>query len=69
MKKAFSFTKIDRIKLIGISIKAVTGVLGVSVILTEGHPYLTIGILAAGALADQIVIYIKEKENENNTPT
>lgn len=62
--KVFNLSKIERLELIGLCIKAVTGVLGVSVILTENHPYWAITILSLGALADQIVIFIQKKERE-----
>ena len=63
--KDIQFTKIDKLKLAGLSIQAVTGVVGASLILTENHPYLTLVVLAIGALSNQIVSFIKGKENEN----
>lgn len=64
--KIFSLSKIDKLKLIGLSIKAATGIIGGSLVLVEGHPYLATGILALGAVANEIVSYIKEKENQAN---
>ena len=60
----FGFTKLERLKLIGQCIKAVTGVVGGSLILTEGHPYITLAVLSVGAIANEIVITIREKENK-----
>jgi len=63
--KEIVLNKIDKLKLAGLSIQAVTGVVGASLILTENHPYLTLVVLAIGALSNQIVSFIKGKENEN----
>lgn len=62
----FSLSKIERLKLIGRCIQAVTGVAGGSLILIEGHPYATIVVLSIGALANEVVSFIKEKENQIN---
>jgi hypothetical protein len=64
--KIFSLTKIEKLKLIGTCIKAATGIAGGSLVLSEGHPYLTIAILAIGAVASEVVSFIKEKENAQN---
>ena len=48
-------SKFDKFKLIGLCIKAVTGVIGGSMVLAEGHPYLTLAVLAVGALANELV--------------
>ena len=63
--KDIQFTKIDKLKLAGLSIQAVTGVVGATLILTENHPNLTLVVLAIGAISNQIVSFIKGKENEN----
>ena len=63
--KEIVLNKIDKLKLAGLSIQAVTGVVGASLILTENHPYFTLVVLAIGALSNQIVSFIKGKENEN----
>lgn len=65
--KIFSLSKIEKLKLIGLCIQGVTGVVGGSLILVEGHPYLTLVVLSLGAIANQVVSFIKEKENQNNT--
>lgn len=56
------FTRYDKYKLIGLIIKAVTGVVGGSLILTEEHPYMSLLILSVGAAANEAVSFIKEKE-------
>lgn len=55
-----------KIKLLALCIKAVTGVLGASMILTEQRPYLTLGILCTGAIANEVLNFISSEEN---TPT
>lgn len=65
--KKFTFTKLELLKLVGISIKSATAIIGGSLILVEGHPYLSIAILALGGVANEVVSFIKEKENEKNT--
>lgn len=62
--KIFSLSKIEKLKLIGLSVKAATGVIGGSLILSEARPYVSITVLAIGAICDQIVSFIKEKENQ-----
>ncbi len=67
--KIFSLSKIEKLKLIGQSIRAATGVVGGSLILSEAKPYLTIAILAVGAVANEVVGFIKEKENQQSQST
>ncbi len=64
--KIFSLSKVEKLKLTGLCIQAVTGVIGGSLILTEGYPYTTLAVLSIGAIANQVVSFIKEKENEMN---
>lgn len=64
--KIFTLSKIEKLKLIGICIKSATAIVGGSLILVEGHPYLSIGILALGGVANEVVSFIKEKENQAN---
>jgi len=61
--KIFTLSKIEKLKLIGLCIKGATGIIGGSLILVEGHPYLTVCILALGGVANEVVSFIKEKEN------
>lgn len=62
--KITQFSKLEKLKLIGNIIKAITGIAGISTILTENHPYIAIGILCVGAAANEVVSSIKEKENK-----
>lgn len=67
IKKVLTFSKVEKLKLIGICIKSATAIVGGSLILTEGHPYLSLAILAIGGVANEVVSFIKEKENESNS--
>ena len=64
--KIFSLSKIEKLKLIGLCIKAATGIIGGSLVLIEGYPYLATAILALGAVANEVVSFIKEKENDKS---
>jgi hypothetical protein len=55
-------SKYDKYKLFGLVIKAITGVVGGSLVLTEKHPYITLVVLAIGAGANEWVSFIKDKE-------
>jgi len=55
----------DKLKLVGLIIKAISGVVGGSLILSEAKPYLTLAILALGAAANEVVSFLKDKENKN----
>ncbi len=66
MKKVLTLTKLEKLKLTGLSIRAVTAVIGGSMILADTHPYTTLSVLAIGAVANEIVSFIKEKENQSN---
>ena len=55
-------SKYDKYKLFGLIIKAITGVVGGSLVLTEKHPYITLVVLAIGAGANEWVSFIKDKE-------
>lgn len=58
--------KSNKIKLIALCIKAVTGVLGTSLILNQNHPYLALAILALGALANEVLNFITDNEQPKN---
>lgn len=60
-----TLSKIEKLKLTGLCIEAVTGVIGGSLILSQAYPYVTLSVLAIGAVATKIVSFIKEKENKN----
>lgn len=65
MKK--TFTKLEKIKLLGLCIEAATGIIGGSLILSENHPYIALSVLALGAIASKIVSFIKDKQMESLT--
>ena len=54
--------KSRKIKLIALCVKAVTGILGASMILTEQRPYLTLLILSIGAIANEVLNFISTEE-------
>jgi len=66
--KSRYFTEYDKFKLTGLCIKSATGVIGGSLVLEQKHPYLTLVVLALGAIANEITNFLKEKENEKNNP-
>jgi len=43
-------------------IKVASGIAGVAVVLNENHPYLTVGILVVGALANEALNYKTKKD-------
>jgi len=51
--------KPSKINILLISIKAVAGVAGGAMILSNNHPYLSLIILALGAAANEVQAYIK----------
>lgn len=61
--KILGLSKIEKLKLIGLCVKAATAVIGGSLVLSEKHPYLTLSVLALGGVANEVVSFIKEKEN------
>jgi hypothetical protein len=42
-------------KLIALCVKGATGVIGGSLVLSNQHPYLTLGVLALGAITNEII--------------
>lgn len=65
MKK--TFTKLEKIKLIGLCIEGATGIIGGSLILSEKHPYIALSVLALGAISTKVVTFIKDKELISST--
>lgn len=61
------FNSYEKLKLTGLIVKAVSGVVGGSLILSEAKPYLTLAILALGAAANEVISFLKEKENEKSS--
>ena len=43
-------------------IKVASGIAGVAVVLNENHPYLTVGILVIGAIANEALNYKPKKD-------
>lgn len=60
------FTRLEKLKYIGLLIEAATGVFGAAVILTENHPYIALTILALGAMSSKSVEFLKERERNSN---
>lgn len=60
--------KSRKLKIIALCIKGVTGVLGASMILTDQRPYFTVIILSIGAIANEILNFIKEDPLTINPP-
>lgn len=56
--------KSKKIKLLALCIKAMTGIVGGSLVLSNEHPYLSIAVLATGAAADEIVKFFSGTEEE-----
>jgi len=46
-------------QLILLIVKAVSGVIGGALILTENHPYISLLVLAIGAAANEAISYFK----------
>ena len=64
--KTLLLTRFDKLKLTGLCIKAASGIVGGSLILSEAKPYLTLAILAVGGIANEVVSFLKDKENSRN---
>lgn len=47
--------KSNKAKVITLIIKSVTGVLGTSLVLENNHPYVTLTVLAVGAIANELI--------------
>lgn len=47
--------KPNKAKIIAVCIKAATGVVGGSLVLSEGHPYIALTVLAIGAIANEVI--------------
>jgi len=48
-------------KLIALCVKAVTGVVGASLVLEQNHPYLALIVLAIGAACNEIINFYNWK--------
>ncbi len=51
-----------KLALIAMCIEAATGIIGGSMVLEQNHPYITLAILATGAVATKITNYIKDNQ-------
>lgn len=60
--------KSKKIKLLALCIKAMTGIVGGSLVLSNEHPYLSIMVLALGAVADEITQFFSKEEKETPDP-
>lgn len=65
MKDMFKLTKLDKFKLAALIVKAITGVAGGSLVLTEGHPYITLTVLGLGAGANEFIMFLEKRVNNN----
>lgn len=61
------FTQYEKLELLALCIEGATGVIGASLILTEKHPYISITVLAAGAVATKCINFLHRKESEEKT--
>ena len=59
IKKLYS----NKVKLLALIVKAITGVVGASLILTEEHPYLALIALSIGAAVNEFLLFIEKTKN------
>ena len=52
----------DKWKLAAFCVKAVTGILGGSLVLTNEHPYWSLTVLAIGAVCNEFIDFYKLKK-------
>lgn len=63
-EKIQSLSKFEKLRLAGMIIKAVTGVVGTSMILEQANPYLTLSCMAIGAGSNELVSFLKDREHK-----
>lgn len=68
MKNPLKLSRIEKLELAATCVEGATGVIGVSIILTEKHPYITIAVLAVGAVATKILNFIQKKASKEELP-
>lgn len=51
----------EKFKISLVAIKAICGVAGGALVLTENHPYITLIILSIGAAANEVQAYLKNQ--------
>lgn len=49
----------DKYAILAFSVKAITGVVGTSLVLEQNHPYITVTVLALGAVTNEIIDFYK----------
>lgn len=52
----------DKVTMIALIVKGITGVLGASLVLSEEHPYLALTVLAIGAAVNEYLLYINDNK-------
>ena len=62
LKKIYS----EKLMLITLIVKAVTGVLGASLILEKEYPYLALTSLAIGAAINEYLLFVEKTKQRNN---
>lgn len=60
-----TFTKMEKYTLAGRLIKVFTMSVGGALILTEIHPYMSLTVLAIGAAANELVVFLQEKDKKD----
>jgi hypothetical protein len=60
----YSQKKPKKARVIALCVKAVTGVLGGSLVLTNEYPYLTLGVLCLGAVVNEFINLYGWNNNE-----
>jgi hypothetical protein len=55
----YGSNKTNKAKLIALCVKAVTGVVGASLVLEQNHPYLALTVLAIGAVANEVINFYR----------
>lgn len=52
----------SRMKVFWFALKAACGVIGSAMVIEQSHPYIAVGVLTVGAVADQVInLYNWEK--------
>ena len=50
-----------QLEIIVLSVKAICGVAGGALVLTENHPYISLTFLCLAAAANELILYLKIK--------
>lgn len=56
--------KTSKAKLLALCIKAVTGVIGGTLIIEQNHPYLSLSVLCIGAISNEIINFYQWDNKE-----